>query len=260
MNMLDEAQRAQWRQQGHLLLEQHLDAAQRTELATWVAELAQWPETPGKWMKWYERVAGRRQLCRIEDFVPYHAGFADLLEGAQFAAILQELCGEPAVLFKEKINFKLPGGAGFQPHQDAPAFTTFGQRYHVTMMISVDATTRQNGCLEVVDGFHGAGLLPQASDGTLDPAWAAAQAWKPIETRPGDVLFFDSCVPHRSGPNHSTAARAALYVTYNRASEGDRRREYFARKRAAFPPECERLSGVDYAAGASVYNLGNPIT
>mmetsp|Transcript_21388 Transcript_21388/g.63932 ORF Transcript_21388/g.63932 Transcript_21388/m.63932 type:complete len:240 (-) Transcript_21388:689-1408(-) len=32
--------------------------------------------------------------------------------------------GEPAVLFKDKINFKGPGGAGFLAHQDATAYAT----------------------------------------------------------------------------------------------------------------------------------------
>jgi len=260
MRALDAGERACWERHGYVLLRGSLGGAQSADLARWLDELAAWPEAPGKWMKWYELVGEQRQLCRVEDFLPYHAGFAGLLEGTALAAILEQLCGEPALLYKEKINFKLPGGAGFEPHQDAPAFTTFGQLYHVTMMISVDATTRENGCLELVEGFHGAGLLPQAPDGTLDRAWAAAQRWQPIETAPGDVLFFDSYVPHRSGPNRSPNPRRALYVTYNRSSDGDHRAEYFARKRAAFPPECERATGVDYSAAASVYNVGNPIT
>jgi ectoine hydroxylase-related dioxygenase (phytanoyl-CoA dioxygenase family) len=198
-------------------------------------------------------------LCRVEDFVPYHHGLASLLDAPELAAILELLMGEPAVLFKEKINFKLPGGAGFRAHQDAPAFVTFGQSYHVTAMLSVDATTRENGCLEVVDGFHRAGLLPQASDQTLDSSWTAGQAWKSIETEPGDLLLFDSYVPHRSGPNRSQRPRRALYVTYNRASAGSHRDAYFRHKREVFPPECERRPGVDYSAGASVYNVGNPI-
>ena len=260
MKAVDEVREAEWRRQGYVLLRQQLSTSERGDLAAWVEELAAWPEAPGKWMKWYERGGDHRQLCRVEDFVDHHAGFAEFLERSELALLLERLCGEPAVLFKEKINFKLPGGAGFEPHQDAPAFTTFGQRYHVTVMISVDPATTQNGCLEIVDGFHGAGLLPQAPDGTLDRAWAAVQVWKPIEMQPGDVLVFDSYVPHRSGPNRSEAPRRALYVTYNRASDGNVRREYFARKRAAFPPECERAQGIDYTAAASVYNLGNPIT
>jgi hypothetical protein len=35
--------------------------------------------------------------------------------------IASQLFEEEAVLFKEKINFKLPGGCGFAAHQDTPA-------------------------------------------------------------------------------------------------------------------------------------------
>ena len=76
---------------------------------------------------------------------------------------------------------------------------------------------------------------------------------------PGDMLLFDSYVPHGSESNRSPHPRRALYVTYNRQSEGCRRDEYFEHKRANFPPECERVPGVDYSKGGGVYNLGNPI-
>jgi ectoine hydroxylase-related dioxygenase (phytanoyl-CoA dioxygenase family) len=59
---------------------------------------------------------------------------------------------EPAVLFIEKINFKLPEGNAFLPHQDAPAFTSFNQHYHIILMLSMDAAKPANGCLEMVAG------------------------------------------------------------------------------------------------------------
>jgi ectoine hydroxylase-related dioxygenase (phytanoyl-CoA dioxygenase family) len=210
-------------------------------------------------MKWYERTAGGKQLCRVEDFVPYHAGLAQLLSNEPLCGVLALLFGERAVLFKEKINFKLPQGAGFAPHQDAPAFASFGQSYHITVMLAVDPCTPENGCLEVVEGLHGSGLFPQAADGTLHPDWVNAQRWRPVEMVPGDVLLFDSYLPHRSGPNRSSQPRRALYVTYNRESAGRQRDAYFAHKRHSFPPECERKPGVDYSAYAAQYNLGNPI-
>lgn len=249
----------QWNRDGFLLLRERLDGESRRALQAGADELARWPEAPGKWMKWYEHTPHGKQLCRVEDFVPYHAGLALLLASEPISEVLACLFGERAVLFKEKINYKLPHGAGFAPHQDAPAFVSFGQSYHITVMLAVDACTRDNGCLEVVDGLHGSGLFPQAEGGTLHPDWVAAQRWRPIEMARGDVLFFDSYLPHRSGPNRSSQARRALYVTYNRASAGTRRDAYFAHKRHSFPPECERMPGVDYSAGAAQYNLGNPI-
>ena len=67
-------------------------------------------------MKYFEAPLGEpggRQLCRVENFLQFHAGFDALLRGERLIGILSELMGEPAVLFKEKINFKLPGGNGF---------------------------------------------------------------------------------------------------------------------------------------------------
>jgi hypothetical protein len=32
-----------------------------------------------------------------------------------------QILGEETELFKEKINFKIPGGDGFKPHQDSQA-------------------------------------------------------------------------------------------------------------------------------------------
>src|SRR5205814_464596 len=81
---------------------------------------------------------GARMLARIENFVPYHAGLAALVTGPRLVGLLAELCGEPVLLFKDKINFKLPGGAGFAPHQDAPAYVDFGVEHHLTVMLPVD--------------------------------------------------------------------------------------------------------------------------
>ena len=59
-------------------------------------------------------------------------------------------------------------------------------------------------------------------------------------------MFFDSFTPHRSAPNLTAAPRRVLYVTYNRASEGDHRAHYYADKRASYPPDIEREPGREY--------------
>ena len=76
---------------------------------------------------------------------------------------------------------------------------------------------------------------------------------------PGDLVLFDSYVPHRSGPNHTCAPRRAFYVTYNAASQGDCRTAYYERKRRIFPPECERIPGIPLPKESRLFNLGNPI-
>jgi hypothetical protein len=57
----------------------------------------------------------------------------------------------------------------------------------------------------------------------------------------------------------SRQPRRALYITYNRGSEGNRRADYYALKRRAFPPECERRPDAPPSEEARIFNLGNPI-
>lgn len=258
---LDAAGRACWEAHGYLLLEGALTPEEVRQVVVWTQALEEWPETPGRWMKYFETAAdGERLLCRVENFIPYHPELAAFLKRDDIFELLEALMGEPARLFKEKVNYKLPGGSGFAPHQDAPAFTTFDQHYHVTMMVPVDPSTPENGCLEVVHDLHAEGeVLPQAHDGTIRRDVAEALEWRPLPARPGDLLFFDSYVPHRSGPNRSAAPRRAWYITYNRASEGDRRADYYAHKRRSFPPECERDGWTPDPTAMRLYNLGNPI-
>jgi phosphonate degradation associated HDIG domain protein len=265
--LINAQQTAFWRQHGYLKITGALGTAQLTALSAWVDDLAQRPETPGLWMKYFEpgqpsqhgnAAADARLLCRVENFLQYHDGFAQLINGRRTLAMLTQLFDEPAVLFKEKVNFKLPGGNGFAPHQDAPAFTSFGQSIHITLMISVDATHPANGCLEIAPHPGARTLLPTAADGTIDHDVAERLEWTPLPTQPGDLVFFDSYLPHRSAPNTTDRPRRALYLTYNRASEGDHRAAYYASKRAAFPPDIEREAGREYA-DAGVFNVGNPI-
>ena len=259
--MLDAAAKDHWTRNGWVWLRGFLGEAETRDLLRWTDEIAAWPEVPGKWMRYYEKRAGSpagKMLARVENFVPFHAALAAFLGGARITALLAECAGEPVLLFKDKINFKLPGGAGFAPHQDAPAYVDFGVEHQLTLMVPVDPFTHDNGCLEMALAACARVFLPQNPDGTLRPEAMASLQVQPVLAEPGDVIVFDAWVPHWSGPNRSTSARRSYYVTFNPASAGDQRAAYYARKRECFPPEYERKPGVDYAALGRQFNLGNP--
>ncbi len=259
--MLDAEQKAHWERHGWVWLRGFLSAEEIDRLRGWTEEIASWPETPGKWMRYYERPKDdpqRKLLARIENFVPYHEGLAELFSSPRVLALLAECCGEPVVLFKDKINFKLPGGAGFADHQDAPAYVSFGVEHHLTLLVPVDRCTPENGCLEMALNACERVFLPQNPDGTLQPSVMASLQTELLLAEPGDVVVFDAWVPHRSGPNRSNGPRRSYYLTYNPTSAGDHRAEYYARKRECFPPEYERRPGVDYATLGRQFNLGNP--
>jgi ectoine hydroxylase-related dioxygenase (phytanoyl-CoA dioxygenase family) len=219
-----------------------------TRITRWTDEVAAWPETPGRHMVYGEdslKQPGARVVQRIEDFTPYHQDFAGLFNSGRMIDAVAELLGEPAVLFKEKVNFKLPGGDGFKAHQDAQAGWNRYAGFYVTALVSIDAATLENGCLEMAAGWHDKGLIGDEwtplAGATLDDIEFVA-----YPTAPGDAMFFDSYAPHRSAANLTESPRRVLYVTYNRASEGDHRARYFADKRESFPPDIEREAGKRY--------------
>ncbi|KAJ1433644.1 hypothetical protein B484DRAFT_394431 [Ochromonadaceae sp. CCMP2298] len=99
------------------------------KVGDWVSEVAGWEKAPQKWLQhWEADGQGGKIMCRAENFAHYHNGLHHLTEiVAEVAGQLFETLGEKsgkegALLFKEKINFKLAGGAGFSTHQDSPAY------------------------------------------------------------------------------------------------------------------------------------------
>ena len=245
---LSEHELADYRRDGFLVRRGLFGPEEIAELRRATDEVQGWPEQPGTWMVYGEqslREPGRRLINRIENFYPYHPGFKAAFDGDKLLGRVEDLLGEPAVLFKDKINFKLAGGDGFKPHQDQQAGWSVYASLFVTALVAIDEATEANGCLELAAGQHTRGLL--------GPEWAPLSNeglrgidFVPHPTEPGDAVFFDSFVPHRSGPNLSDEPRRVLYVTYNRLAEGDHRARYYADKRKSYPPDVEREPGQQY--------------
>ncbi len=214
------------------------------EIRKWVYEYAK--KKPEDWKKgqemgYYETSLndGERILTRLENFVDYHKNFHDLIYSEKIIGCVEELLGEPCVFFKEKINFKNPGGAGFKPHQDAISRWDDYAKHFMNVLICTDEGTIENGCLEVAPGFHDKGFLGPY-DAPIPDEWLKKMEFMPLEHKLGDVVFFDGFTPHQSQENKTKNPRTNVYLTYNKLSEGDNREKYFTRKRKELPPDNER--------------------
>jgi phosphonate degradation associated HDIG domain protein len=214
-----------WQRDGFVHLPALLGPDIRDCLSRWADEIA--ASDDDRVLQHHEMTDNGPVLARSEHFATVHPELGPLVRDGQIVRAGRELLGEPIVLYKEKINHKLPGGAGFAPHQDATAYRFVGM--HLTCMVAIDDSTIENGCLEVVAGQHHE-LFTDDGDGCLPPSTERALDWRPIEMRAGDVLWFHSRTPHRSSANGSHRARRALFLTYNAAAEGDLRSAYYADK------------------------------
>jgi hypothetical protein len=247
--MLSDRQLGDFRRDGYLLIRGLYDRKEMRDMTEWTDEVTAWPEVPGKYMMYFEQsklVPGRRILCRMEDLEPYHAGFRALFCSGKMRGAVSDLLGEDAVLFKDKINFKLPGGGGFEAHQDVQAGWARYASLHITALVTVDRATIANGCLEIATDFSGSRQLIGSEWEPLLAEQLAGLHWAYLEAEPGDAVFFDSFVPHRSAPNKTRDPRRVLYYTYNAVSAGDHLVRYYADKRASFPPDIEREAGREY--------------
>ena len=117
-------------------------------------------------------------------------------------------------------------GGAWTWHQD------YGYWYHNFVLfpwlcsasIAVDPATRENGCLQVVPGSHRLGRIDHVLSG--DQAGADRERVGEIlkrmevvhvEMEPGDTLFFDCNLLHRSDQNRSENPRWSMICAYNAA-------------------------------------------
>jgi len=245
---LSPAQIADFNRDGFLYVPAAFSSAETSDITKWTAEVQGWKEVPGRHMAYYEdslREPGKRVLQRIENFVPFHEGFQRVFTDPRMLGAVEQLFGERAVLFKEKINFKLPGGDGFKPHQDQQAGWWNYAPLFITALVTIDEQTVENGCLELAAGHHKKGLVGGEWTPLTDKDMKDMN-FIPYPTKPGDVMYFDSFAPHGSKENRTDKPRRVLYITYNAEKHGDHRVQYYADKRKNFPPDIERAPGKEY--------------
>jgi ectoine hydroxylase-related dioxygenase (phytanoyl-CoA dioxygenase family) len=166
---------------------------------------------------------------------------------------LDELMGKPFVLFKDKCNVKNPGGGAFPPHQDIAAYYHFTPKFHVTAAVMLDASTIENGCVEMAldyqkytslasqimhgpfGGYPFFDFYPSGPrNGDIVDEVSAVFDWQPMQAEPGDIVLFNSFVPHRSAKNTSDKRRRNFFFTYNALEEGDWYQTYYQTKQQHF--------------------------
>lgn len=177
---------------------------------------------------------------RAENFVHLHQGWGQVTT-REIASVCAALFGEDAVLFKEKLNYKPAGGAGFLPHLDHPSLAFYAPPSFdsfITVMVAIDDMTKANGCLRVCKGrWHkdnAVPCVPPEGDpevggraGGIVSDVVPTLEWTDIECRAGDCFFFNGYIPHRSGANATSEPRRAVFFTYNPSRHGDFRARYY---------------------------------
>jgi ectoine hydroxylase-related dioxygenase (phytanoyl-CoA dioxygenase family) len=141
---------------------------------------------------------------------------------------MEELLGGEVYHYHSKLTAKEPlEGGAWEWHQD------YGYWYHngivypymASLMVALDRSTRENGCLQVVKSSHLCGriehgVLPGEQVGADPRRVEEVLKVMPVEymeMEPGDGLFFHCNVLHRSDQNRSANRRWTVLHCYNAA-------------------------------------------
>ena len=149
--------------------------------------------------------------------------------------LLKEFFGEKYVIFKDKVNIKVPGGDGFAPHYDGVFYFKKGKKkmkgwyeysdVFVNCLIALDQKTRNNGFIEIAKENKSSfeKLIKNMKNNEtrqMKKSILKKTIFNKLPLNIGDLAFFSSKCLHKSSKNLSNKSRSLLYYTYNPAKNG----------------------------------------
>ena len=147
-----------------------------------------------------------RRFPRLMQPHLHDEGSWDYVSDPRLESALLELLGSTPSIVQTMVYFKPPGARGQALHQDN-RFLQVDPGTCVAAWLALDATDRENGCLQVVPGSHRLDLLcPVPSDTTLSFVSETVPLPPGVDVvdvpmNAGDVLFFHGNLIHGSDPN-----------------------------------------------------------
>lgn len=131
LKYLTQQQIDEFRNDGYLLVpgKQYWTEQELNDIIAGTNLMDDWPDKAGYYMKYYEKAKttasdkvdqnnyvasdnDKKQLQRIENFCQYNQQLDSVLRGDKMLQSCSELFGEQAILYKEKVNYKLPNAEG----------------------------------------------------------------------------------------------------------------------------------------------------
>lgn len=166
--------------------------------------------------------------------------------------------GKKLKIFKDKCNFKPPGGAGFDAHYDGIFYFKNKRNikkegwneysnFFINALIPLDKCNKKNGALEIAKWHNKEfkDLIKNTNnDGSpmIKKSIEKKLSFKRIDLSLGDILFFSNKCPHRSKKNLSKTSRMILYYTYSK-SNTDNYKKYFKHKMESRNKNSKSLTG-----------------
>lgn len=222
-------QRAAYEEDGYLVFPELLDvtelAALRSALAEVLRDAEGLTETNDKFSITRTQDGGY-SVRRIFDPIARHQAFHDLVLNPKILDVVENLIGPNIQLHHTKLNLKPRSSreARFEWHQDYPFFphTNFDL---LAVMIFLDDSAQENGCLTVIPGSHKWGPRNHlfAKDGAFSSQLEDKSVledrsrWVHVPVPAGGMEVHHCNMLHSSTANLGTRPRSAMVIQYRAA-------------------------------------------
>lgn len=186
-------------------------------------------------------------LRRVERIADYPE-VGRILRSEQIQQILFKISGECYLLFKDKLNFKLPGSFGFKPHIDGhfywidqnyrkkKGWAEYGNNF-INVVIPLDPFALESGPLKIAsvkDTYKAYAKDWDHIVNYLDPVNGYVReedlsnfSLQTQEISAGDIAFFSWLNIHGSESNTSQLPRKMIFATYSPSRFNDNRDKYY---------------------------------
>ena len=112
-------------------------------MRAWTTEVEAWPVGSHRWGQYAERTETRRGHLPDRERVGLPRRVRGAGRRARWRTWPRSVLGVEVAGFKDKINYKQPGGAGFRPHQDLAAYP--GASRVMSVLVAIDECTHGIG-------------------------------------------------------------------------------------------------------------------
>jgi ectoine hydroxylase-related dioxygenase (phytanoyl-CoA dioxygenase family) len=137
----------------------------------------------------------------------------------EFVAITTRLLGGDVDLYWNQSVFKMPEGEKEFPWHQDDGYGPVDPSPYLTLWLSLNGATVENGTVSVLPGSHQKGLAPHENSpiGLVCHSADDPDQGVPVEVPAGGMAVFWSLTMHKSGVNRSKGPRKAYVIQYCKA-------------------------------------------
>ncbi|OUV61094.1 MAG: hypothetical protein CBC82_07065 [Cellvibrionales bacterium TMED122] len=200
---------------------------------------------------YFERIKNKLKLRRIEKVTDFSKNAKNLICAKKTQKLFEKLEGKKLILFKDKLNFKFPGGKGYLPHIDGHFYWRDDKKKYqkgwkkyslnfVNLVLPLEPSNIKNGCIYVANksdtnklGKNFDDITKKLVINTPNIKLKDKKKFKfyPIELKVGDICLFNWKCAHYSENNYSNRSRMIFYATFcKKNKKNNLRNKYYKDK------------------------------